>query len=160
MYWTNWINCIHVCLLTNLLIFYAAKSSWFGKLIVTCCWREEVCMRTLQNVLSITIMVLPNATRILNKCSWKLKLSLCPHTDLLFRWTTGHSIGCTAALSGMDRYLYRVYSLSPPTSLFSDKTQTCTNKGGKDTKTNTLILAFYKYTHAAAIRALQITGIG
>ena len=35
----------------------------------------------------------------------------------------GHGSGCTTALSGVYRYLYRVYCLTPPTSLCSANTQ-------------------------------------
>ena len=34
-----------------------------------------------------------------------------------------HGSGCTTALSRIHRYLYRVYCLTPPTSLCSDNTQ-------------------------------------
>ena len=47
-------------------------------------------------------------------------------TDLtrnLFNRSKGHCSGCKTALSGMHRYLYRVYYLTPPTSLCSDNTQ-------------------------------------
>ena len=41
----------------------------------------------------------------------------------LFNRSKGHGSGCTTALSGMHRYLYRVYCLTPPTSRGSDNTQ-------------------------------------
>ena len=41
----------------------------------------------------------------------------------LFSRIRGHGSGCTTALSGMHRYLYRVYCPTPPTSLCSDNTQ-------------------------------------
>ena len=42
---------------------------------------------------------------------------------LLFTRSKGHGSGCTTALSGMHRYLYRVCCLTPPTSLCSANTQ-------------------------------------
>ena len=40
-----------------------------------------------------------------------------------FNRCNGHEMGCTTALSGMRRYFYRFYCLTPPTSLCSDNTQ-------------------------------------
>ena len=45
------------------------------------------------------------------------------HKLFLFTRSKGHGSGCTTALSGMHRYLYRVYCLTPPASLCSDNTQ-------------------------------------
>ena len=57
--------------------------------------------------------------------------------DLLFNRSKGHGSGCTTALSGMHRYLYRVHCLTPPASLCSDNTQNLLSSinGGTDTKT-------------------------
>ena len=41
----------------------------------------------------------------------------------LFMWSKCHGSGCSTTLSGMHRYLYRVYCLTLPTSLSSDNTQ-------------------------------------
>ena len=35
----------------------------------------------------------------------------------------GHGSGCTAAISGMQRYLYHVYCQTPPSSLHREDTQ-------------------------------------
>ena len=43
--------------------------------------------------------------------------------NLLFTRSKGHGSGCTTAYSGMHRYLYRVYCITPPASLCSDNTQ-------------------------------------
>ena len=40
----------------------------------------------------------------------------------------GHGSGCTTALSGMHRYLNRVYCLTLPTSMSSDNTQNLHNR--------------------------------
>ena len=42
---------------------------------------------------------------------------------LQFNGSKRHGNGCTTVLSGMYRFLYHVYCLTPPTSLFSDNTQ-------------------------------------
>ena len=42
---------------------------------------------------------------------------------LMFNGGIGHGSDCTTALSGVHRYLYRVYCPTPPTSLCSDNTQ-------------------------------------
>ena len=52
---------------------------------------------------------------------WTIFLS--QFSTFLFTRSKGHGSGCTTALSGMHRYLYRVYCLTPPTSLCSDNTQ-------------------------------------
>ena len=43
-------------------------------------------------------------------------------TLFLFERSKGHSSGCTTALSGMRRYLFRVYCLTSPTYLCNDNT--------------------------------------
>ena len=43
--------------------------------------------------------------------------------QLLFNRSKGLGSGCTTALGGMHRYHYRVYCLTPSTSLCSDNTQ-------------------------------------
>ena len=35
----------------------------------------------------------------------------------------GHGSGCTRAVRGMHRYLYRMHCLTPPTSMCSDNTE-------------------------------------
>ena len=53
---------------------------------------------------------------------------------LLFNGSKGPGSGCTTALSGMHRYLYRVYRLTPPTSLCSDNTPAAQINGEADIK--------------------------
>ena len=43
--------------------------------------------------------------------------------NLLINRSKGRGSGCTTALSTMHRYVYRVYCLTPATSLCSDNTQ-------------------------------------
>ena len=50
----------------------------------------------------------------------------------------GHSCGCTTALSGMHRYLYRVHCKTPPTSLCIDNTQNLHRSTMKLTHTRTV----------------------
>ena len=45
------------------------------------------------------------------------------HYSKEFNRCYGHEMGCTTALSGMHRYFYHFYCLTPPTSLCSDNTQ-------------------------------------
>ena len=54
--------------------------------------------------------------------------------NFLFNRSKGHGSGCTIALSGMHHYRYRVYCLTPPTSLCSDNTQYLPRSSGSDTK--------------------------
>ena len=49
--------------------------------------------------------------------------SISAKNNRLFNGRKGHDSGCKTDLSGMQSYLYRVYRLTPPTSLCSGNTQ-------------------------------------
>ena len=79
----------------------------FGNNVPTCMAIIYVCT---------CIYHLPNA------CEETPQLCLSVQKPLFHR-SNCHGSGCTAALSAIHCFLYRVYCLTPPTSLCSDNTQ-------------------------------------
>ena len=69
---------------------------------------------------------------------WNVKCFLGPGSNVIFQFhrSKGHGSGCTTTLSRMHHYLHCLYCWTPPTSLYSDNTQTPPQiNNGTDPKT-------------------------
>ena len=119
-----------------------------------CLWEHNSCFISLvwywfQTTTLMLLIVSKNSAATLNTGKeginswkkWNFKRFLGPGSNIIFQFhrSKGHGSdgsGCITTLSRMHHYLHRLYCWTPPTSLYSDSTQTLSQiNNGTDPKT-------------------------